>query len=257
MMVPPDSAFHSQTFSRNSSRPMLAAAGLLALHQLALDHHLGRDAGMVGAGLPQHVLAAHALEAAQDVLQRVVERVAHVQRAGDVRRRDDDAVGLGAARARAGRRGRRRPPPRRHRCGLRPRPAGRSCRSLSFRFLRVRAVESPPVRILSTPRHPLPTKPRIPPVTAISPPAAQPTPTRAIVLLALAGFASQAMVRVDRSLLPQIAADFGTTVGAASIVVTAYALTHGSVQLFIGPIGDRFGKYLHRHGHRLRLRRSW
>ena len=45
-------------------------------------------------GLPQHVLPAHALEAAQDVLQRVVERVAHVQRAGHVRRRDDDAIGL-------------------------------------------------------------------------------------------------------------------------------------------------------------------
>jgi hypothetical protein len=53
---------------------------------------------VVGAGLPQHVLAAHALEAAQDVLQGVVERMAHVQRAGHVGRRDDDAVGkrLGA-----------------------------------------------------------------------------------------------------------------------------------------------------------------
>jgi YNFM family putative membrane transporter len=67
--------------------------------------------------------------------------------------------------------------------------------------------------------------------------------TRSIVLLAVAGFASQAQVRVTDSLLPQIAADFGTTVGAASIVVTAYAITHGSIQLVIGPVGDRFGKY--------------
>ena len=73
----------------------VAAAGLLALHQLALDHGLGGDAGMIGARLPQHVLAAHALEAAQNVLQRIVERVAHVQRAGHVRRRNDDAIGLG------------------------------------------------------------------------------------------------------------------------------------------------------------------
>ena len=51
------------------------------------------------------------------------------------------------------------------------------------------------------------------------------------------------MVRTADSLLPQIAADFGVTVGVASIVVTAYALTHGSMQLVIGPIGDRFGKY--------------
>jgi MFS transporter, YNFM family, putative membrane transport protein len=68
-------------------------------------------------------------------------------------------------------------------------------------------------------------------------------PTRSIVLLAVAGFASQAQVRVTDSLLPQIAADFQTTVGAAAMVVTAYAITHGSVQLVIGPLGDRFGKY--------------
>ena len=51
------------------------------------------------------------------------------------------------------------------------------------------------------------------------------------------------MVRVSDSLLPQISADLGVSVGAASIVVTAYALAHGSVQLIIGPVGDRFGKY--------------
>jgi predicted MFS family arabinose efflux permease len=68
--------------------------------------------------------------------------------------------------------------------------------------------------------------------------------TSAITLLALASFATQAMVRVTDSLLPQIAADLNVSVGATSIVVTAYLLAHGSVQLVIGPIGDRFGKYL-------------
>ena len=67
--------------------------------------------------------------------------------------------------------------------------------------------------------------------------------TSAIALLAFASFAAQAMVRSTDSLLPQIAADLDVTVGAASIVVTAYLLAHGSVQLVIGPIGDRFGKY--------------
>jgi MFS transporter, YNFM family, putative membrane transport protein len=76
----------------------------------------------------------------------------------------------------------------------------------------------------------------------MSVPPAQ-TPTRAIALLALAGFSSQAMVRAADSLLPQIAADFGVTVGAASIIVTVYAITHGSAQLFMGPVGDRFGKF--------------
>lgn len=75
------------------------------------------------------------------------------------------------------------------------------------------------------------------------PPAAAKTPTRAIALLAVAGFASQAMVRVTDSLLPQIAADFDTTVGSAAMVVTGYAVSHGAIQLVIGPVGDRFGKY--------------
>jgi len=69
------------------------------------------------------------------------------------------------------------------------------------------------------------------------------TPIRSIILLAVAGFAAQAQVRVTDSLLPQIAADFQTTVGAAAVVVTAYAVAHGSIQLVIGPIGDKLGKY--------------
>jgi MFS transporter, YNFM family, putative membrane transport protein len=77
------------------------------------------------------------------------------------------------------------------------------------------------------------------------PPASAPgpIPTRAIALLALAGFASQAMVRAADTLLPQIAGDIGVSIGAASIIVSAYAVTHGTVQLIIGPIGDRFGKF--------------
>jgi MFS transporter, YNFM family, putative membrane transport protein len=70
-----------------------------------------------------------------------------------------------------------------------------------------------------------------------------PSQTRAIVLLAVAGFASQAMVRSADSLLPQIAGDFGVTVGAASIVVSAYTVVHGSMQLVSGPVGGRVGKY--------------
>jgi predicted MFS family arabinose efflux permease len=80
-------------------------------------------------------------------------------------------------------------------------------------------------------------------VTASSPPGTAEFPLRSIILLAGAGFAAQAMVRVTDSLLPQIAYDFQTTVGQAAIVVAAYSVAHGSVQLIIGPIADRFGKY--------------
>ncbi|MGB7256664.1 MAG: MFS transporter, partial [Pseudolabrys sp.] len=78
-------------------------------------------------------------------------------------------------------------------------------------------------------------------MTVLAPPPQ--TPIRALALLAISSFATQAMVRVTDSLLPQIAADFHVTIGAAAIVVTAYAVMHGSVQLIIGPIGDKFGKY--------------
>jgi MFS transporter, YNFM family, putative membrane transport protein len=89
----------------------------------------------------------------------------------------------------------------------------------------------------------MPTRQTNAPVLSPSPSIAQPSQTRAIVLLAVAGFASQAMVRSADSLLPQIAHDLAVTIGAASVVVWAYSLVHGSMQLVIGPIGDRFGKY--------------
>ena len=76
-----------------------------------------------------------------------------------------------------------------------------------------------------------------------TPPATPKPPLRAIAYLTLASFASQAMVRSVDTLLPQIATEFETTVGTASIVVTAYAITHGTVQLVIGPTADRLGKY--------------
>ncbi len=201
--------------------PHLAAAGLLPLHQLPLDHHLRGDAGMVGARLPEHVLAAHALEPAQHVLQRVVERMAHMQRAGDVGRRNDDRVRLARPRARAGRRGRRPPLPTSGRCGPRPRRADRSYRSLSFvsgipcswrgyrkpvpHWVPARGDERFCKRALNPPRHQ---------VNFAADPATTGSATSAITLLALAAFAAQAMVRVTDSLLPQIAADLNVSVGA-------------------------------------------
>ena len=72
--------------------------GLALLGQRLLDHALRSDAGVVGAGHPQGLVATHAVEAHLHVLQGVVEGVPHVQDTGDVGRRDDDdeaAVPLG------------------------------------------------------------------------------------------------------------------------------------------------------------------
>lgn len=66
---------------------------------------------------------------------------------------------------------------------------------------------------------------------------------RAVLLLAFAAFASAAATRAIDALLVPIAADFGTTPGAASIAATAFLLSYGLLQVMHGPIGDRTGKY--------------
>ena len=66
--------------------------------------------------------------------------------------------------------------------------------------------------------------------------------TRVIFLLALAAFASGASLRISDPLLPQVAQDFFSTLGAASSIVTAYAIPYGLTQAFAGVIGDRLGK---------------
>ncbi len=58
--------------------------------ELALDHHLGGDAGVVGAGDPEGEVAEHAVPAGEDVHLGLVEHVAHVQAAGDVGRGEED-----------------------------------------------------------------------------------------------------------------------------------------------------------------------
>ena len=80
----------------------VAAAEVAGGGQLTLDYHLGGDAGVVRAGQPQHGLALHPVIAGQDVLQGVVQRMADVQAAGHVRRRNDDRIGARRA-FRAGR----------------------------------------------------------------------------------------------------------------------------------------------------------
>ncbi|MGD9953368.1 MAG: MFS transporter [Burkholderiales bacterium] len=68
-------------------------------------------------------------------------------------------------------------------------------------------------------------------------------PARAILFLSLAAFASAAALRATDPLLPLLAAEFGTTPGGASAVITGFAVAYGLLQLANGPIGDRIGKY--------------
>lgn len=65
---------------------------------------------------------------------------------------------------------------------------------------------------------------------------------RTMFVLATAAFASSASMRVTDALLPQLAEQFATTTGTAAIVITAFSLAYGMLQIIYGPIGDRFGK---------------
>ena len=67
-------------------------------------------------------------------------------------------------------------------------------------------------------------------------------PRLAIVLLSVAAFASAANMRVIDPLLVQLGADFGVTVGAASIAATVFLFANGVFVLVHGPFGDRYGK---------------
>jgi YNFM family putative membrane transporter len=68
------------------------------------------------------------------------------------------------------------------------------------------------------------------------------SPREVIALLALAAFNSGISFRCVEPMLPQLASDFGTSVSAASSVITSFALAYSASVLLQGPLGDRFGK---------------
>ncbi|RZI42646.1 MFS transporter [Herbaspirillum sp. HC18] len=70
-----------------------------------------------------------------------------------------------------------------------------------------------------------------------------PIPPLAVPLLSLAAFGSGISLRVCDPMLPQLAREFGVTLGEASYVITVFSIAYGLSQLFFGPLGDRYGKY--------------
>jgi MFS family permease len=74
--------------------------------------------------------------------------------------------------------------------------------------------------------------------------SASPIPPLAIPALSLAAFGSAISLRVTDPLLPRLASEFGMSLGNVSYVITVFSIAYGFSQLFFGPVGDRFGKYL-------------
>lgn len=68
------------------------------------------------------------------------------------------------------------------------------------------------------------------------------SPTRMLVFLAAASFASAASLRACDPILPDIADAFSTTPGDAAKVVTVFGVGYALAQFAYGFIGDRFGK---------------
>lgn len=61
-------------------------------------------------------------------------------------------------------------------------------------------------------------------------------------LMGLAGFASMTSMRLCDPMLVVLGQEFQVTTGEASRVVSSFAVAYGVLQLFYGPLGDRFGK---------------
>ncbi|RTL47334.1 MAG: MFS transporter [Rhodocyclaceae bacterium] len=66
---------------------------------------------------------------------------------------------------------------------------------------------------------------------------------RQILLLSCAAFASAVSARISDPLLPQLASTFAISTGEAAHAISMFALAYGLLQLFYGPVGDRYGKF--------------
>lgn len=81
----------------------------------------------------------------------------------------------------------------------------------------------------------------MPPNDAV-PNGASAAATPALGLVGAAAFASMASMRVCDPLLPALVAEFGTSTGRAAQTISSFAIAYGLLQLFYGPLGDRYGK---------------
>ncbi|MEN9712696.1 MAG: hypothetical protein RLY90_957 [Pseudomonadota bacterium] len=70
-----------------------------------------------------------------------------------------------------------------------------------------------------------------------------PETRRAIFLLSLATFSSMAVQRICDPMLPELSRVFDAPLNQAAQVVSTFAIVYGLMQLFYGPVGDRWGKY--------------
>jgi MFS transporter, YNFM family, putative membrane transport protein len=81
------------------------------------------------------------------------------------------------------------------------------------------------------------------PMSEPLPQAIAPSTRMAILHLSFATFASMTIQRLCDPMLPQLAIDFQAERTQAAHVISFFAITYGLMQIFFGPLGDRYGKY--------------
>lgn len=73
-------------------------------------------------------------------------------------------------------------------------------------------------------------------------PQAQALDLRVLWLMGGCAFASMASMRVCDAMLPALGAEFGGSSAQLTQTISVFALAYGLLQLFYGPLGDRYGK---------------
>ena len=83
-----------------------------------------------------------------------------------------------------------------------------------------------------------------PPVTpdAVPPTAAPAMTPRLLFILGLCAFASACCMRILDPVMPQLAADFSTSIQEAALLSTLFTFSYALGQPVLGPVGDSFGK---------------
>ena len=85
-------------------------------------------------------------------------------------------------------------------------------------------------------------RPRKPAAMPHTKPAAMAPASTPLMLVACCAFASMASMRICDAMLPALATEFDASTGRSAQTISAFALAYGVLQLFYGPLGDRYGK---------------
>ncbi len=74
-------------------------------------------------------------------------------------------------------------------------------------------------------------------------PVIDPATKQAILQLSFATFASMTIQRLCDPMLPELSHSFDVSRSQAAQVISYFAVTYGLMQIFFGPLGDKYGKY--------------